>query len=224
MIEADLLVLLSDIDGLYTAPPAKDPSAVHIPVVEAITPAIEAMAGGAASHLSRGGMTTKVEAGKIATLAGTAMVIAKGSEDHPLHRLTEGGLHTLFKPATTRAQSRKRWIMGTLAVAGTVQVDAGAARALALGKSLLPIGVTRITGAFERGDTIAIINPDGREIARGLVGLDSEDARLVMGKRSDTIVELLGMDSRAELVHRDNLVLTGSADKPQRQEANHEPG
>ncbi|QYO76691.1 glutamate 5-kinase [Devosia salina] len=224
MIEADLLVLLSDIDGLYTAPPAKDPSAAHIPVVEAITPAIEAMAGGAASHLSRGGMTTKVEAGKIATLAGTAMVIAKGTEDHPLRRLTEGGLHTLFKPATTRAQSRKRWIMGTLAVAGTVKVDAGAARALALGKSLLPIGVTRITGAFERGDTIAIINPDGREIARGLVGLDSEDARLVMGKRSDTIVELLGMDSRAELVHRDNLVLTGSADKPQRQEANHEPG
>jgi glutamate 5-kinase len=224
MIEADLLVLLSDIDGLYTAPPAKDPSATHIPVVDAITPAIEAMAGGAASHLSRGGMTTKVEAGKIATLAGTAMIIAKGTEDHPLRRLTEGGLHTLFKPAATRAQSRKRWIMGTLAVAGTVQVDAGAARALTQGRSLLPIGVTRITGAFERGDTIAVLNPDGREIARGLVGLDSEDARLVMGKRSDTIVALLGMDSRAELVHRDNLVLTGSAEKPQRQEADHEPG
>ena len=224
MIEADLLVLLSDIDGLYTAPPAKDPSATHIPVVEAITPAIEAMAGGAASHLSRGGMTTKVEAGKIATLAGTAMIIAKGTEDHPLRRLTEGGLHTLFKPATTRAQSRKRWIMGTLAVAGTVQVDAGAARALTQGRSLLPIGVTRITGAFERGDTIAVLNPDGREIARGLVGLDSEDARLVMGKRSDTIVALLGMDSRAELVHRDNLVLTGSAEKPQKMEADHEPG
>jgi glutamate 5-kinase len=224
MIEADLLVLLSDIDGLYTAPPAKDPSATHLPVVDAITPAIEAMAGGAASHLSRGGMTTKVEAGKIATLAGTAMIIAKGTEDHPLRRLTEGGLHTLFKPATTRAQSRKRWIMGTLAVAGTVQVDAGAARALTQGRSLLPIGVTRITGEFERGDTIAVLNPDGREIARGLVGLDSEDARLVMGKRSDTIVELLGMDSRAELVHRDNLVLTGSADKTHRQEADHEPG
>ena len=224
MIEADLLVLLSDIDGLYTAPPARDPSATHIPLVEQITPAIEAMAGGAASHLSRGGMTTKVEAGKIATLAGTAMIIAKGTEDHPLRTLTEGGLHTLFKPATTRAQSRKRWIMGTLAVAGTVQVDAGAARALALGKSLLPIGVTRITGQFERGDTIAVLNPDGREIARGLVGLDSEDARLVMGKRSDTIVELLGMDSRAELVHRDNLVLTGSTEKLPQMEANHEPG
>jgi glutamate 5-kinase len=224
MIEADLLVLLSDIDGLYTAPPARDPNATHLPLVESITPAIEAMAGGAASHLSRGGMTTKVEAGKIATQAGTAMMIARGTEDHPLAHLVAGGLHTLFKPSTTRAQSRKRWIMGTLAVAGTVQVDSGAARALARGKSLLPIGVTRITGDFERGDTIAVLNPDGREIARGLVGLDSEDARLVMGKRSDTIVELLGMDSRAELVHRDNLVLTGSTDTTQRQEAHHEPG
>ena len=224
MIEADVLVLLSDIDGLYSAPPALDPSATHLPVVDAITPSIEAMAGGAASHLSRGGMTTKVEAGKIATQAGTAMIIARGTENHPLANLVSGGLHTLFRPATTRAQSRKRWIMGTLAVAGTAQVDGGAARALALGKSLLPIGVTRITGDFERGDTIAVLNPDGREIARGLVGLDSEDARLVMGKRSDTIVELLGMDSRAELVHRDNLVLTGSTDTKQKQEANHEPG
>ena len=210
MIEADLLVLLSDIDGLYTAPPAKDPTATHLPVVATITPAIEAMAGGAASHLSRGGMTTKVEAGKIATLAGTAMIIAKGTEDHPLRRLTEGGLHTLFKPATTRAQSRKRWIMGTLAVAGTVQVDAGAAGALRQGRSLLPIGVTRITGEFERGDTIAVLNPDGREIARGLASLDSEDARLVMGKRSDVMAELLGAGNRSEMVHRDNLVLTGA--------------
>jgi glutamate 5-kinase len=210
MIEADLLVLLSDIDGLYTAPPAKDPSATHIPVVEAITSAIEAMAGGAASHLSRGGMTTKVEAGKIATLAGTAMIIAKGTENHPLKRLSEGGMHTLFKAASTRAHARKRWIMGTLAVAGTVQVDAGAARALKQGRSLLPIGVTKISGAFERGDTVAITDPDGREIARGLAGLDSDDARLVMGKRSDMVGDLLGVGNRSEMVHRDNLVLTGS--------------
>lgn len=210
MIEADLLVLLSDIDGLYTAPPAKDPNAAHIPVVEAITPAIEAMAGGAASHLSRGGMTTKVEAGKIATLAGTAMIIAKGTEPHPLHRLAEGSLHTLFQPAATRAQSRKRWIMGTLAVSGQVQIDAGAVRALKNGRSLLPVGVTKITGTFERGDTIAILDPDGREIARGLSGLDSEDASQVIGKHSDTILALLGVDSRSELVHRDNLVLIGA--------------
>ena len=213
MIEADCLVLLSDIDGLYTAPPAKDPDAQHIPLVESITPAIEAMAGGAASHLSRGGMTTKVEAGKIATLAGTAMVIAKGTENHPLKALTEGGRHTLFHPARSRAQARKRWIMGTLTVAGTLQVDAGAARALKQGRSLLPIGVTKISGEFERGDTVAISDPDGREIARGLVGLDSEDARLAMGKRSDTLVELLGVGSRAEMIHRDNMVLTAAMEE-----------
>jgi glutamate 5-kinase len=210
MIEADCLVLLSDVDGLYTAPPAKDANAEHLPVVKAITPAIEAMAGGAASHLSRGGMTTKVEAGKIATQAGTAMIIAKGTESHPLKALTEGGRHTLFLPAQSRAQARKRWIMGTLAVSGTLQVDAGAARALLTGKSLLPIGVTKVTGTFERGDAIAVTNPDGVEIARALVGLDSDEARLVMGKRSDAVLELLGTGNRAALVHRDNLVLVGT--------------
>lgn len=213
MIEADCLVLLSDIDGLYTAPPAKDPNAQHIPVVESITPAIEAMAGGAASHLSRGGMTTKVEAGKIATLAGTAMVIAEGTENHPLKALTEGGRHTLFHPARSRAQARKRWIMGTLTVAGTLEVDAGATNALKQGRSLLPIGVTKVMGEFERGDTVAVIDPEGREIARGLVGLDSEDARLAMGKRSSTVVELLGIGSRSELIHRDNMVLTASLEE-----------
>ncbi|MBJ6988441.1 MULTISPECIES: glutamate 5-kinase [unclassified Devosia] len=209
MIEADLLVLLSDIDGLYTAPPAKDPNATHIPVVERITAEIESMAGGAASHLSRGGMTTKVEAGKIATLAGTAMIIAKGTEAHPLARLNTGGLHTLFKAATSRAQSRKRWIMGTLSVAGTLQLDAGAVRALRQGKSLLPVGVTKITGDFERSDTIAILDDAGREIARGLSSFDSADARLVMGKNSDRMGELLGVGNRSEMVHRDNLVMIG---------------
>jgi glutamate 5-kinase len=218
MIEADCLVLLSDVDGLYTAPPAKDPNSEHLPVVRSITPAIEAMAGGAASHLSRGGMTTKVEAGKIATQAGTAMIIAKGTESHPLKHLREGGRHTLFHPAQSRAQARKRWIMGTLAVSGTLHVDAGAARALLTGKSLLPIGVTRITGEFERGDAIAVLNPDGAEIARGLAGLDSDDARLVMGKRSDAVVELLGAGNRAALVHRDNMVLVGA------KETSHELG
>jgi glutamate 5-kinase len=213
MIEADCLVLLSDIDGLYTAPPAKDPNAQHIPVVESITPAIEAMAGGAASHLSRGGMTTKVEAGKIATLAGTAMVIAKGTENHPLKMLTEGGRHTLFHPARSRAQARKRWIMGTLTVAGTLQVDAGATGALKQGRSLLPIGVTKVSGEFERGDTVAITDPDGREIARGLVGFDSDDARLIIGKRSDVVIELLGSGNRAAMIHRDTLVLTAAAEE-----------
>ena len=213
MIEADCLVLLSDIDGLYTAPPARDPAAEHIPVVQTITPAIEAMAGGAASHLSRGGMTTKVEAGKIATLAGTAMIIAKGTELHPLRALSQGGRHTLFHPSSSRAQARKRWIMGTLAVVGTLEIDAGAARALRQGRSLLPVGVTRITGEFERGDTLAIVDPDGRELARGLAGLDSDDARLVMGKKSEMVQDLLGVGTRAELVHRDNLVLVGAKEE-----------
>jgi glutamate 5-kinase len=210
MIEADCLVLLSDIDGLYTAPPSKDPSAAHLAVVPSITPSIEAMAGGAASHLSRGGMTTKIEAGKIATKAGTAMIIAKGTEDHPLRALALGARHTLFAPVQSRAQARKRWIMGTLAVSGTLTVDAGAARALQTGKSLLPIGVTKVSGDFSRGDAVAIVAPDGIELARGLVGLDSDDARLVKGKKGQAVIELLGVGNRAELVHRDNMVLISS--------------
>lgn len=207
MIEADCLVLLSDVDGLYTAPPGKDPEARHLPHVAAITPEIEAMAGGAASHLSRGGMTTKIEAGKIAIQAGTAMIIARGTDSHPLRALTEGARHTLFEPAQSRAQARKRWIMGTLEVAGTLHVDAGAARALLTGKSLLPIGVTRVGGDFARGDAVAILDPDGREIARGLVGLGREEAELVKGKNSARVAEILGLGSRAELVHRDNMVV-----------------
>jgi len=207
MIEADCLILLSDVDGLYTAPPAKDPTAEHLPFVAAITPEIDAMAGGAASHLSRGGMTTKVEAGKIATQAGTAMIIAKGTEMHPLRALTDGVRHTLFAPAETRAQARKRWIMGHLDLLGAIHIDAGAARALLDGKSLLPIGVTRVTGEFDRGDAIAIFDPDGREIARGLAGLGRDEADLVKGKNSRAVTDLLGVGTRSEMVHRDNMVV-----------------
>jgi glutamate 5-kinase len=207
MIEADCLVLLSDVDGLYTAPPAKDPNAAHLAHVAEITPEIDAMAGGAASHLSRGGMTTKVEAGKIATKAGTAMIIAKGTEMHPLMALTDGARHTLFAPAESRAQARKRWIMGTLELSGAVHIDAGAAKALLDGRSLLPIGVTRVTGEFNRGDAIAILSPDGREVARGLAGLGREEADLVKGKKSEVVTQLLGIGTRSEMVHRDNLVI-----------------
>ncbi|HWA18927.1 MAG TPA: glutamate 5-kinase [Devosia sp.] len=207
MIEADCLVLLSDVDGLYSAPPGKDPAAHHLPIVPVITPDIEAMAGGAASHLSRGGMTTKIEAGKIATQAGTAMIIARGTSDHPLQALREGARHTLFAAAEGRAQARKRWIMGTLDVAGSLTVDAGAAKALLSGKSLLPIGVTLVKGEFERGDTVSILDPDGREIARGLVGMAREEADLVKGKNSARVTEILGLGGRSELVHRDNMVV-----------------
>lgn len=215
MIEADCLVLLSDVDGLYSAPPGKDPSAHHLPHVEAITPEIEAMAGGAASHLSRGGMQTKIEAGKIATQAGTAMIIAKGTDRHPLQALREGGRHTLFAASQSRAQARKRWIMGSLEVGGAIHVDDGAARALLAGKSLLPIGVTRITGDFVRGDTVVIKDPAGHEIARGLAGLGRTEADMVKGKNSAQVSEILGALSRTELVHRDNLVvLMGMEAKP----------
>ncbi|WP_127144258.1 glutamate 5-kinase [Pelagibacterium montanilacus] len=207
MIEADALILLSDIDGLYTAPPARDPDARHVGLVEEITPAIEAMAGGAASHLSRGGMTTKIEAGKIATKAGTAMLIAKGTGAHPIAALETGARHTLFAPAQGTTAARKRWILGTLEIEGRMVIDAGAARALLEGRSLLPIGVTEVSGRFERGDPVAILGPDGREIARGLAGLDRAAADLVKGKKSDAVRALLGADTRTEMVHRDNLVL-----------------
>ncbi len=207
MIEADLLVLLSDVDGLYTAPPARDANAAHIPFVAEITPEIEAMAGGAASHLSRGGMTTKIEAGKIATNAGTAMIIASGTGPDPLGALMAGGTHTLFAPTATAKAARKRWIMGTLEVAGHITIDDGAVHALNSGRSLLPIGVVKIRGDFNPGDTVAILDPQGREVARGLAGMDREAAELVMGKKSETIKDMFGPNTRTELVHRDNLVL-----------------
>ncbi|WP_404401274.1 glutamate 5-kinase [Pelagibacterium halotolerans] len=207
MIEADALVLLSDVDGLYTAPPVRDPNAAHIPQVAEITAEIEAMAGGAASHLSRGGMTTKLEAGKIATKAGTAMLIALGTRDHPLRALMTGGRHTLFLPAPTTTAARKRWIMGTLDIAGHITIDDGAVRALKSGRSLLPIGVVKVRGDFGRGDTVSILDLEGREVARGLAGLDREMADRVKGQKSDLIRDLLGPDTRTELVHRDNLVL-----------------
>jgi glutamate 5-kinase len=211
MIEADCLVLLSDVDGLYTAPPGKVANAEHVPVVPEITHQIEEMAGGAASHLSRGGMTTKIEAAKIATKAGTAMIIAKGTDQHPLRTLWSGGRHTLFQPVETRAQARKRWIMGTLDVAGWVSIDEGATRALLSGKSLLPVGVTKVKGEFARGDAISILDHEGHEVARGLAGLDSEDAQRAKGKNSARVAELLGVNARSELVHRDNLVLLRGA-------------
>ena len=217
MVEADCLVILSDIDGLYTAPPATHPDATHIPVVTEITHEIEAMAGGAASHLSRGGMTTKVEAGKIATKAGTAMIIAKGTDLNPLGALETGARHTLFLATQTPSAARKRWILGSLDVFGTIHVDAGAARALETGKSLLPIGVTKVRGEFSRGDAVSIIGPDGVEIARGLSGMSIDEANLAKGKKSAAIMEIFGVGNRPEMVHADNLALLsakwGGSDK-----------
>jgi glutamate 5-kinase len=207
MAGADLLVLFSDIDGLYTAPPLSSPDARHIPVVAAITPAIEAMAGGAASELSRGGMRTKIEAGKIATAGGAHMLIADGRAKNPLRAVTEGARCSWFLSASTPATARKTWIAGSLEPRGTLHVDDGAARALRGGASLLPVGVTRIEGAFSRGDAVMIRAGDGSELGRGLVAYDADEAVRVLGKASREIEAVLGYPDRAEMIHRDDMAL-----------------
>ncbi len=213
MLGADCLVLLSDVDGLYTGIPGTDSSAEHLPRVKAITPQIEAMAGGSTSELARGGMVTKIEAAKIATQAGTAMIIAKGSGDNPLAQLERGARHTFFAARQSPAAARKRWILGTLEVAGTIHIDAGAAKALLNGKSLLPIGVTKVSGEFSRGDAVSVKGPDDKEIARGLAGMGKQDANLAKGKKSTAIVDMFGHMNRTELVHADNLVLVTPTEK-----------
>lgn len=207
MMSADLLVLLSDIDGLYDAPPDQEPDAKLVPLVERITPQIEAMAGAAGSNLSRGGMQTKVEAGKIATSGGTHMVIASGRVEHPLKAIADGANCTWFLTPANPVTSRKRWIAGSLEPRGTLMIDAGAVAALRRGKSLLPAGVKRVDGAFSRGDAVVIRGPDGIEIGRGLIAYDAEDAAKIVGKSSSDIFLILGYTGRAEMVHRDDLVL-----------------
>ncbi|MGE7468342.1 glutamate 5-kinase [Bosea sp. NPDC003192] len=207
MAGADLLVLFSDIDGLYTAPPASSPDARHIPVIPAITPTIEAMAGGAASELSRGGMRTKIEAGKIATAGGAHMLIADGRAKNPLRAVTQGARCSWFLSASTPATARKTWIAGSLEPRGTLHVDDGAARALRGGASLLPVGVTRIEGAFSRGDAVMIRAGDGSELGRGLVAYDADEAVRVLGKASREIETVLGYPGRAEMIHRDDMAL-----------------
>jgi len=209
MMSADLLVLLSDVDGLYDAPPHLDPKAKRIPLVPRITAEIEAMAGEAASDHARGGMRTKIEAGKIATTAGTHMVIAPGHLDHPLQAIADGGPTTWFLTPSNPVTSRKKWIAGALEPKGTLTIDAGAAAALRRGKSLLPAGVIRIDGNFGRGDAVVIRGPDGAEVGRGLVAYDAEDATKIMRKSSGDILLILGIEGRAEMVHRDDMVLSG---------------
>jgi glutamate 5-kinase len=207
MVSADLLVLLSDVDGLYDAPPGTAQSAKLIPQVDRITPEIEAMAGAAGSELSRGGMQTKIEAAKIATGAGTYMVIASGRVEHPLRAIAEGGRSTWFTALGNPITARKKWIVGSLEPKGTLTIDAGAVAALRRGNSLLPVGVVRIEGAFARGDAVIIRGPDGAEIGRGLCAYDIEDAQKVRGRSSADIASILGFSGRAEMIHRDDLVM-----------------
>jgi glutamate 5-kinase len=207
MASADLLVLLSDIDGLYDAPPGENKQAKLIPLVSQITPEIEAMAGAAGSELSRGGMQTKIEAGKIATRAGTHMVIASGRVPHALDAITRGAPCTWFLTPANPVTARKKWIAGSLEPKGILVIDAGAVAALRRGKSLLPAGVIRIDGQFARGDAVIIRGPDGEEVGRGLVAYDADDAEKIKGRSSADILLILGFEGRTEMVHRDHLVV-----------------
>ncbi len=209
MTEADQLVLLSDIDGLYTADPRRDPAAAHLPVVAALTPEIEAMGGEPPPGYSSGGMRTKLVAARIATQAGCAMAIAQGHIEHPLRALEQGARCTWFLAAPEGRSARKRWIAGALAPLGVLVVDAGAARALAAGRSLLPAGVRAVEGAFERGDPVLVRGADGTALARGLSAYASADAARIAGHHSDEIETILGWRGRDEMIHRDDLVLVG---------------
>jgi glutamate 5-kinase len=207
MASADLLVLLSDVDGLYDAPPRDDAKAKLVPLIERISPAIEAMAGAAGSELSRGGMATKIEAGKIATAGGTHMVIASGRVAHPLKAVAGGARCSWFLTPANPVTARKKWIAGALEPKGTLTIDAGAVAALRSGKSLLPAGVIRVDGAFARGDAVVIRGPDSVEVGRGLVAYDAEDADKIKGRSSSDIMSILGFGGRSAMVHRDDLVM-----------------
>ncbi len=209
MTSADLLVLLSDIDGLYDKPPAAGNDAKLVPVVPRITREIEAMAGASGSELSRGGMVTKIEAGKIATAAGTHMVIASGRVMNPLRAIIDGAPCTWFLTPANPVTSRKKWIAGSLVPRGALHVDVGAVKALRSGKSLLPAGVVRIEGAFERGDAVLLRDPDGAEIGRGLIAYDAADADKIKGRSTADALTILGFTGRTEMIHRDDLVMGG---------------
>ncbi len=208
MMSADCLVLLSDVDGLYTAPPGSGVKAERLDEVRSITPEIEAMAGAAGTELSRGGMVTKIEAGKIALSSGTDMAITSGKVMHPLRALSEGAPCTWFLAHSDPVTARKRWIAGQLEPKGSVEIDPGAEKALLAGKSLLPAGVRRVEGTFERGDAGVIRAADGRERGRGLIAYAHADAELIIGRKSGEIVAILGHAGRTELVHRDDMVLS----------------
>ncbi|MDF1728129.1 MAG: glutamate 5-kinase [Sulfitobacter sp.] len=205
-VGADQLVLLSDVDGFYSANPNDDPAATRFEQIDSITPAIEAMAGDAGSGLSKGGMKTKLMAAKTATAAGCTMAITEGSVMRPLRALQEGANATWFSAHTDPQAARKRWI-GAMKPRGSVTLDAGAVAALRNGKSLLPAGVVRVEGQFQRGDSISLLTPEGHELGHGLTRYDAVEARTVAGRRSAEIEGVLGYPARAALIHRDDMAL-----------------
>ncbi len=207
MVSADCVILLSDVDGLYTADPTSNPAAEFLPTVSLITPQIEAMGGGSRSGFGRGGMATKLAAAKIATAAGAHLCIAAGHSAHPVRRIEDGERCTWFLRSSTPLAARKQWIAGTIDPPGALTIDAGALQALRGGKSLLPAGVVAISGSFDRGDTVRVITPDGLQVACGLVAYADGDAARILGKRSSEIEAILGFRGRDEMIHRDDLVL-----------------
>ena len=213
MISAETLVLLSDVDGLYTADPRIESDAEFVPVVDEMTPEIEKMAGEPVPGYSSGGMVTKLEAAKIAMAAGCAMAIADGRRPDALARLEDGGKCTWFLPVSEPRTARKKWIAGTISVAGTLVIDGGAAAALLAGKSLLPAGVAAVEGKFDRGDAVLVKRTDGMIVGRGLSAYSAEDAARIMGRKSRDIEGVLGYRGRDEMIHRDDLVLEGNLGK-----------
>ena len=204
---AEGVVLLSDVDGLYTADPSRDATAARIERVEAITPKIAAMAGrGTSSGMGSGGMGSKIEAARIANAAGVDLIIVSGDHPHPLARLATGDCGTIFAADKT-ASARKAWLAGRLTVKGRITVDAGAEKALRKGASLLPAGAKGVDGRFARGDVLDIVRIDGTVLARGLAEYDSDEATLIAGKRSDALEAVLGYAPRAALIHRDHMVM-----------------
>jgi glutamate 5-kinase len=207
MTAADCLVLLSDVEGLFTSDPNRDSGAQFIDRVTNITPEIEAMAGRTLSDVGSGGMATKILAARIAVTAGCHMCIAAGKYQHPVSRIEEGERCTWFVPSATPVAARKQWIAGTLRPAGAITIDAGAQRALLEGKSLLPAGVSGVRGHFERGDTVSVLGPDGTEVARGIIAYSDADATRILGRKSSEIEALIGFRVRDEMIHRDDLVI-----------------
>ena len=207
MASAPCLVLLSDVEGLYSADPGLDPQAHFIPEVRAVTPGIERAAGGPGSGLGSGGMRTKIAAAKIALAAGCSLCVASGRRPHPLRAIEDGERCTWFIPGATPKAVRKQWIAGTLKPRGRLLIDLGAVAALGRGRSLLPAGVAKVSGRFGRGDAVSVVAPDGAEIARGLAAYSSSEAALIAGCRSTEIEARLGYRGREELVHRDDLVM-----------------
>lgn len=212
MMSADLLILLSDIDGLYTAPPAENSDASHIETVGDITPEIDNMAGDAGTQLSRGGMVTKISAAKICTENGAAMIITSGKQSNPLNALDHGARHTFFIPKETPRNARKKWIAGQLQTKGALIIDEGARLALKNGKSLLPAGVKNTAGRFFRGDMVSIVSQTaeglaGNSLGQGIVAFDFDTANSIIGKRSGEIEDILGYAGRTEMIHRDDMIL-----------------